>query len=84
MSGGSLDYLFGKLNDGIADIKSEINPNNKAFFENQELMLEFIAHLELVSEALHDIEWELSCDYGDGDSLPAIKKVLGIKCNEDD
>lgn len=31
--------------------------------------------LELVSEAMHDIEWVDSCDYGPGDELESIQKV---------
>jgi hypothetical protein len=31
--------------------------------------------LELVSEAMHDVEWVDSCDYGPGDELAAIRAV---------
>ena len=30
-----------------------------------------------MGKALHDIEWVLSCDMGEGDEEPAIKAVLG-------
>lgn len=79
MSGGSLDYFYFKVEWGIENVIQQINPGNPGLFANQELLLEFVKHLRLVSEALHDIEWETSGDYGEGDSLPAIRKVLGYE-----
>lgn len=31
--------------------------------------------LDLVSQAMHDVEWVDSCDYGQGDELAAIRAV---------
>jgi hypothetical protein len=32
--------------------------------------------LERVAKAMHDIEWVDSCDYGEGDELPAINACI--------
>lgn len=67
MSGGSLNYASGNIDDAISYIESDKNPLYRAFAE----------HLKLVSKALHDIEWEFSGDYGTGDAEESVKKVLG-------
>lgn len=36
----------------------------------------FVEHLHLVSQAMHDIEWVDSGDYGPGDEVEALEKVL--------
>ena len=67
MSGGSLDYVFYKLDDAVDSIeKRATTPLHKAF----------AAHLRDVSKALHDLEWVYSCDYSDGDEVEAIRKVI--------
>lgn len=67
MSGGSLDYVFTRLDDAIDIIKSRATlPEHRAFAR----------HLADVSTALHDLEWVWSGDCGDGDELPALKKVV--------
>lgn len=63
MSGGSMNYLFDKVKD--ADFRLT-TPERIAFQ----------AHLALVAEALHDIEWVDSCDYGKGDETEAILKCI--------
>jgi hypothetical protein len=35
----------------------------------------FVEHLRLVSQAMHDIEWVDSGDYGPGDEVDALEKV---------
>lgn len=68
MSGGSLDYICWKVEQAANDIRSQAtSPLQKAFAE----------HLDDVAKALHDIEWVFSYDYGEGDEVEAIKKVLG-------
>lgn len=37
----------------------------------------FRKHLQLVAQALHDIEWVDSCDYGPGDENDAIRACIG-------
>ena len=63
MSGGSMNYLYSKLE--YAEFKTD-TPERKAFAK----------HLQLVAKALHDIEWVDSCDYGPGDEDNAIRACL--------
>jgi hypothetical protein len=65
MSGGSMNYLYSKLEWG-ADFEPN-TPERVAFAE----------HLKLVIKALHDIEWVDSGDYGPGDETEAILNCLG-------
>lgn len=68
MSGGSINYIYSKLDDAIDTVKGRASkPLHRAF----------AVHLEKVSKALHDLEWEWSCDTGEGDSDAAILAVLG-------
>ena len=64
MSGGSMNYLYSKL-EYEADFEAD-TPEREAFAE----------HLKLVAKALHDIEWVDSCDYGAGDENEAIRACL--------
>jgi hypothetical protein len=67
MSGGSLDYIFSRVEDASEMIRKNCDtPLHKAFAR----------HLLLVSKALHDIEWVMSGDKGEGDDIEAIKKVV--------
>jgi hypothetical protein len=63
MSGGSYDYVCFKIQETAGSIRNqESNPRRAAF-----------AHLlHLVGEAMHDIEWVDSGDYGTGDENRAI------------
>ena len=67
MSGGSLDYVFYKLDDAVDSIEKRATTV---------LQKAFAAHLRDVSKALHDLEWVYSCDYSDGDEVEAIRKVV--------
>lgn len=64
MSGGSMEYLCHRVRDASF---STHTPERKAFAE----------HLQLVADALHDIEWVDSGDYGPGDESLAIRKCIG-------
>ncbi len=67
MSGGSLDYVFYKLDDAVDSIeKRATTPLHKAF----------AAHLRDVSKALHDLEWVYSCDYSEGQEVESLRKVI--------
>ena len=67
MSGGSLDYGYGRLDDTIKLLKERAKtPLHRAF----------IKHLEKVSDALYQTEWMLSGDTGEGDEIEAIRKVV--------
>ena len=64
MSGGSMNYLYSKVlhqSDFPCD-----TPEREAFAK----------HLKLVAQALHDIEWVDSGDYGPGDENTAIRACL--------
>jgi hypothetical protein len=64
MSGGSMNYLYSKLECNATF--STHTPERRAFKE----------HLVKVSKALHDIEWVDSGDYGPGDENAAIRACL--------
>lgn len=64
MSGGSMNYLYSKVLH-CADFPLD-TPERIAF----------AAHLKLVAQALHDIEWVDSGDYGPGDENAAIRACL--------
>jgi hypothetical protein len=64
VSGGSMNYLYSKVLH-CADFSVD-TPERKAFAE----------HLKLVAQALHDIEWVDSGDYGPGDEDRAIRACL--------
>jgi len=69
MSGGSLDYVYHRINDAVDTINSRprLTPLHRAFSK----------HLEKVSKALHDLEWAYSGDYDNKDAEAAIRAVVG-------
>jgi hypothetical protein len=64
MSGGSMNYLYSKIE------------YDASFEENTPERIAFAAHLQKVVQALHDIEWVDSGDYGPGDENKAIRACL--------
>jgi len=64
MSGGSMNYLYSRLE--YAEFTAD-TPERRAFAR----------HLKLVAKALHDIEWVDSGDFGPGDENEAIRACLG-------
>jgi hypothetical protein len=64
MSGGSMNYLYSRL-ECDANFKRD-TPERKAFAKQ----------LALIIKALHDIEWVDSHDYGPGDENEAILACL--------
>ena len=64
MSGGTMNYLYSKL-EHEATFTAD-TPERRAFAK----------HLKLVAKALHDIEWVDSGDYGPGDDTEAIRACL--------
>jgi len=66
VSGGSMEYLYGKVSDVARNLERSRDPLRRAFAK----------HLYDVSRALHDIEWVDSCDYSPGDEGAAIRKCL--------
>lgn len=67
MSGGSLNYVYGRVEDAAMAIKDR---------SSVPLHIAFSNHLIKVAKALHDIEWLLSGDYGDGQEEEAIRAVV--------
>ena len=67
MSGGSLDYVCYKIDDAIDTIEKRATTT---------LQKAFAQHLKDVAKALHDLEWVFSGDYGDGDEVESLKKVV--------
>jgi len=67
MSGGSLNYGQHKIDD-IADMI--------AARATTPLQRAFVKHLRDVGQAVHDLEWVFSCDYGPGDEIEALRKVV--------
>jgi len=64
MSGGSMNYLYSKL-EYDANFPQD-TPERKAFAK----------HLKLVAKALHDIEWVDSGDFSPGRENEAIRACL--------
>ena len=64
MSGGSMNYLYSKLE------------YDATFSTHTPERLAFKAHLAKVAKALHDIEWVDSGDKGPGDENAAIRACL--------
>lgn len=67
MSGGSLEYVYCKVHNAVTDITAQAKtPLHRAF----------ATHLVKVADALHDLEWVLSGDYGPGDEVASIEACL--------
>jgi hypothetical protein len=66
MSGGSYNYAYRVVED-FADSMSQSSPARTAFY----------ALLYRVAEAMHNVEWVDSGDYGKGDEDKAIMACLG-------
>lgn len=64
MSGGSLDYVYRRLEEIAERISG--SPLHDAFRE----------HVLSVAKALHDVEWVYSNDYSEGDEEAAIRAVI--------
>ena len=65
MSGGSMNYLYSKIE--YEATFHEDTPERRAFAK----------HLKLVAKALHDIEWVDSGDCRPGDENEAIRACVG-------
>lgn len=71
MSGGSLDYVSYKVENAMSTIAI-----NGPGSDDPPLYMAFVKHLQLVTNALHEIEWVLSCDNSPGKELSAMRKVI--------
>lgn len=64
MSGGSMNYLYSTIEQNLTFDKN--TKERKAFYK----------HMQAIIQALHDIEWVDSGDYGPGDENKAINKCI--------
>lgn len=69
MSGGSLNYVYRKVEE-VADMIREEEKSTT-------LHKAFAAHLDLVAKALRSLEWEQSGDSGKGDADDDIRSAMG-------
>lgn len=76
MSGGSLNYAYGRVEDTASEIRHR-SPDNP-------LHLAFADHLTKCANALYALEWEYSCDTGPGSADKAIEELVKFKDIEDD
>jgi hypothetical protein len=65
MSGGHYDYVYSKI-QGIYIDKGQEPIKERVWFQKL---------LKLVADAMHDIEWVDSGDYGEGDEMDAIYRI---------
>lgn len=70
MSGGSLDYVYFKVEEAAREISRE------SFTNKIPELKAFKDHLVKVAEVLHDVEWFLSGDYAEETMVKSIKKLL--------
>lgn len=70
MSGGSYGYLCYKISDAARQLDCKSQPAYRRAFAK---------HLHLVAEAMHDVEWVDSSDYGNGDDKKAIMACIKPK-----
>lgn len=71
MSGGSLNYVYGRINDAASELSARCYSEDPVLERNRKML---VKHLGALSELLHDIEWNLSADYGDEDEHRAWEK----------
>lgn len=67
MSGGSLDYVYSRLNDAIETIERRATTS---------LQRAFGKHLKDVSDALYNLEMLYSHDFGAGDEIESLSKCV--------
>lgn len=67
MSGGSYDYLYGRVQDAARILSRKTQPDYRRAFGSL---------LMKVSEALHAVEWVDSGDYGEHDDKEKIMECI--------
>lgn len=70
MSGGSYNYAYSHVRNMADEI--QLRSTRSALRDA------FAAHLRLVADAMHDLEWVDSSDYVEGDADEAMRKCLRI------
>jgi hypothetical protein len=73
MSGGSLDYLYSKVEEASFTISQRYGQAGDRY---EPKAVAFAKLLMQVSKALHDIEWDMS---GDGSDWKEVDKLIGPK-----
>lgn len=79
MSGGSMNYLYRRVEDAADNIETGRDYDLYDDYTPRPVdpkRLAFAAHLRLVAKALHDIEWVDSGDCVPGDEHDAIDACL--------
>ena len=76
MSGGDLDYISSKLSEHVSKIRAYGKTHDLPQFRA------FADHLDKVAEALHDVEWVMSSDYGMDGADKSIDIVFGDLARE--
>lgn len=79
MSGGSLDYLYNRVEDAAVKIIAHYGHIGSPGDENNRYVSKGAAFANLlfqVSKALKDIEWDMS---GDGSDWKEVDKLIGPK-----
>lgn len=77
MSGGSLNYLYSKVEEAAVTIATRYGSASEGEFSSyQPKAMAFAKLLFDVSKALKDIEWDMS---GDGSDWKAVDKLIGPK-----
>lgn len=66
MSGGSWDYLYHRIQECADRLAESQDPRRLAM----------APHVARLAEAMHDIEWVDSCDYGPGQEVASIDAFL--------
>jgi hypothetical protein len=77
MSGGSLDYVYFKVEEAAAEIGKRTSVSD--VYHKNPLYAAFVEHLLVVSLALREVEYVLSGDNGEGDADVAIRLALGLR-----
>jgi len=72
MSGGSWDYVCYKIGEAADELVNAKDPLRRALGKK----------MKPFAQAMHDIEWVDSCDYGTGDDIQAIRDALGEDCDK--
>ncbi len=88
MSGGSWDYLYSRVTEAASRLEEtplesadsfELGYKVPTTITREDIQYSRMALgqlLRLVADALHDIEWVDSSDYGNGREVEAINKVF--------
>jgi hypothetical protein len=66
MSGGSLNYVYEKVDYAADALLSQTNEHFRALGK----------FMKKLAPVLHDVEWAISCDYSDDRAEESIKTII--------